>query len=110
MEIWQWILKAEKEKSKQFKKKRMSTSNKVLTAAVVAIVLFSIACLYIQYHIQVEVSSTLISLWFTFWTVEMVSLAGIKISKVIKNKNLSSNDTESIVKEEQSEPFEKNEL
>jgi hypothetical protein len=50
------------------------------------IVLFTIACLFIQYKTSVEVSSTLISLWFTFWTVEIVSLAGIKITKVIKER------------------------
>lgn len=78
-------LKAEKNKSKKFKKTKMKTSNIVLTASITAIVLFTIACLFIQYRIGTEVSSTLITLWFSFWTVEIVALTGIKISKVIKN-------------------------
>lgn len=78
-------LKAEKNKSKKFKKTKMKTSNIVLTASIIAIVLFTIACLFIQYRIGTEVSSTLITLWFSFWTVEIVALTGIKISKVIKN-------------------------
>lgn len=76
-------LKEEKNKYRRFKK--MSTSNKVLIASIIAIVLFTIACLFIQYRIGIEVSSTLITLWFSFWTVEIVALTGIKISKVFKN-------------------------
>ena len=50
------------------------------------IILFTIACLFVQYKTGSEPSSTLITLWFTFWTVEIVSLAGIKITKVIKER------------------------
>ena len=78
-------LKAERNKFRRSKKNKMKTSNKVLIASIIAIILFTIACLYIQYKIGTEVSSTLITLWFSFWTVEIVALTGIKISKVIKN-------------------------
>lgn len=71
---------------------KMTTSNKVLVVAIMAIVLFSIACLYIQCRTSVEVSSTLITLWFSFWTVEIVSLAGIKVSKVFKEHKDATND------------------
>jgi hypothetical protein len=81
-----WLL-LEKEKRKLRNHKKMSTSNKVLTASIMAVILFTIACLYIQYKTSVEVSSTLITLWFSFWTIEIISLAGIKISKVRANKN-----------------------
>lgn len=74
-------LKAEKNKYKT----KMKTSNKVLITSILAIVLFTIACLYIQYVTSMEVSSTLITVWYTFWTVEIVSLAGIKVTKVIKD-------------------------
>jgi len=77
----------ERSKGKLIKLGGMKTSNKVLAASVVAIILFTIACLHIQYRTSVEVSSTLITLWFSFWTVEIVSLAGIKITKVIKDYN-----------------------
>ena len=78
-------LKNEKKKFKQSIWSGMQTSNKVLIAAIMAVILFTIACLYIQYRTGIEVSSTLITLWFSFWTVEIVSLAGIKVSKVFKN-------------------------
>lgn len=75
-------LKKEREKYS----KKMSTSNKVLITSITAVVLFSIACLYIQCVAGVEISSTLITLWYSFWSVEIVSLAGIKVSKVIKGE------------------------
>ena len=72
--------------------KERKTSNVVLVAIIIAIVLFTIACLYIQYATGVEVSSTLTTLWFTFWTVEIVALTGIKIAKVMKSDNLKTDD------------------
>lgn len=86
-------LRAEKKKVSRSLFPKIKTSNKVLIVAIMAIILFSIACLYIQLQTSVEVSSTLITLWFSFWTVEIVSLAGIKVSKVLKNHN-SEPDTE----------------
>lgn len=76
-------LKAEKYKYRT-KFKAIKTSNVVLISAIIAVVSYTIACLYIQYNIGVEVSSTLTTLWFSFWTVELVSLAGIKVSKIFK--------------------------
>lgn len=75
--------KLKKERNKY--KRKMSTSNKVLISSIIAILMFTIACLYIQCTTSMEVSSTLITLWYSFWTVEILSLAGIKISKVVKN-------------------------
>lgn len=82
-------LKVEKNKFKKSKNK-MKTSNRVLMASIIAVISFTIACLYIQYTTSIEVSSTLITLWYSFWTVEIISLAGIKISKVIKENGANS--------------------
>ena len=84
-------LKNEKKKYRHLIIPKIKTSNKVLMAAIIAVILFSATCLYIQYNTGIEVSSTLITLWYSFWTVEIVSLAGIKISKVFKDyQSLSS--------------------
>lgn len=80
-------LKAEKNKFKRSKNKS-NTSNKVLVSAIIAIIGYTIASLYIQYHTSVEVSSTLTTLWFSFWTVEIVVLAGIKVTKVFKGDSM----------------------
>lgn len=87
-------LRAEKNKYKRFSLSKMKTSNKVLVVAVLAIVLFTIACLYIQYKTEVMINDTLITFWYTFWTAEIVSLAGIKVTKVIKNRNLENEFSE----------------
>lgn len=84
-------LKEEKRKVSIFKLPNISTSNKMLITSIISIVLFTIACLFIQYKTSVEVSSTLITLWYSFWTVEILSLAGIKITKVIRDCQLNSN-------------------
>lgn len=83
-------LKAEKNKYKKSMFPKIKTSNKILIVAVLAVLLFSIACLYIQYETGMEVSSTLITLWYSFWTVEIVSLAGIKVTKVLKDNKSTS--------------------
>ena len=75
-----------KEEKKKYAKK-MSTSNKVLLTSIMAVVIFTIACLCIQCVAGVSINDTLITLWYSFWSVEIVSLAGIKVSKVIKNKD-----------------------
>lgn len=83
-------LKAEKNKYRKNIFSNIKTSNKILFIAVIAIIWFTVTSLYIQYKTGIEVSSTLTTLWFSFWTVEIVSLAGIKVSKVFKdyeNKN-----------------------
>lgn len=79
-------LKEEKKKYR-FSFSKIKVSNRVLIASILAVVLFAIACLYIQYKTGYEINDTLITLWFGFWTVEIVSLAGIKISKVRKKVN-----------------------
>lgn len=66
------------------KKKQTRVSNIVLFTSIAAIVLFTIACLIIQSCTGTEVSSTLTTSWYTFWTVEIGVLAGIKVTKVIK--------------------------
>lgn len=85
-------LREEKNKFRRFNFSKIKTSNKVLTASILAVILFTIACMYIQYTTSIEISSTLIALWYSFWTVEIVSLAGIKVSKVFKENRLALNN------------------
>lgn len=86
-------LKAEKNKYKRFNLSKMKTSNKVLIVSVLAIILFTIICLGVQYQTSMEVSSTLITAWYAFWTVEIVNLTGIKVSKVMKGYGGDSYET-----------------
>lgn len=63
----------------------MRVSNVVLVVVVAAILAYTAAALFIQANTGIEVSSTLTSLWYTFWTAEILMLGGIKVSKVITN-------------------------
>lgn len=62
--------------------KKMKTSNKVLITSIVAVTLYAVADFVLQYFTGMEISPTLTTCWFTFWGVEIISLAAIKTSKV----------------------------
>ena len=85
-------LKAEKNKLKRSKK--MKTSNIVLISAIIAVIGYTAAAMYIQHDTGVEISSTLTERWFRFWTVEVVALAGIKVTKVFRDIFSISDNTE----------------
>lgn len=70
--------------AKQKTKKKVS--NIMLVIVCIMITLYAAANFVLQYFTQVEVSPTLTKYWFGFWSAEVISLAGIKISKVIKGK------------------------
>ncbi|MCQ2075701.1 MAG: CD20-like domain-containing protein [Bacteroidaceae bacterium] len=72
------------------KKKKFSTFMVCLSA--VMIILFSIAAIVLQFVTQIELSSTLITCWYTFWTGEIFALAGIKVIKVKHNYDDSEED------------------
>lgn len=63
-------------------KKTRKVSNIMLVIIVIAIVGYFAANLWLQYRFGIEISSTLTTCWFSFWGVEIVSLAAIKHSKV----------------------------
>ena len=63
-------------------KPKRKVSNIMLVLICVMIILYTAADFALQYFAGVEVSPTLTTAWFTFWTVEIVALAAIKTSKV----------------------------
>lgn len=62
-------------------------SNVMLVVIVAMIVMYVVASFALQFYTSVEISSTLTTCYFAFWTVEIVALAGIKVSKVRKKKD-----------------------
>lgn len=70
---------------KKRKTKKRKTSTVILIAAIANITWFTIAAIILQFVTSVELSSTLITCWYAFWTSEVVILAGIKVTKVAKN-------------------------
>ena len=82
-------------------KNGMRVSNLVLLVIIIAILLYTAAAFYLQFTTGLEISSTLTTLWYTFWTAEILVLGGIKISKVLidyKKKKI-----EEFLKEEESD-------
>lgn len=78
-------------------KKKKKVSNIMLVIIVFAIVGYVIADFVLQYRVGVEISPTITTCWFSFWTVEIVALAGIKVSKVkheVQNIECYSDDSE----------------
>lgn len=65
-------------------RKKKKVSNIMLTVSVICIIAYAIGCLAVQYYANIEVSPTLTTSWFAFFGCELLFLAGIKTSKVIK--------------------------
>ena len=72
--------------------KKRKVSNIMLVVSVIAIVGYVVADFILQYHVGVEISPTITSCWFVFWTSEIFILAGIKGVKVIKQHRDNDND------------------
>lgn len=97
--------RGERQKAKQelidkyaqyYPSKRRKVSNVMLVIIVVAIVVYAVADLALQYFTGNEISSTLTTCWFAFWGSELALLAGIKTSKVFKSYNYESTNDESM--------------
>ena len=63
-------------------KNKTNISKKMIPVIVFAIMLYTIASFVLQFFTSVEISPTLTTAYFAFWTVEIISLAGIKTVKV----------------------------
>lgn len=66
-------------------KKKIRTTTVMLIVSCLMIILYTVANFILQYHTSVEVSPTLTTAWFAFWSGEILCLTGIKVSKVIKH-------------------------
>ena len=62
-------------------------SNVMLAVIVFSIISYTIASFWLAYSTGVSIDSTLTTCFYAFWTVEICALAGIRISKVHKEKN-----------------------
>ena len=71
------------------KTKKKGFSNLIVILCVIHIDLF-IAALFYLYYMGYAFSDTAVTCFFTFWSVEMLSLAGIKIFKTRYNQDYES--------------------
>ena len=68
-------------------KPKKKVSNIMLVLICIMIVVYTVADFVLQYFAQIEVSPTLTTAWFSFWGVELISLAAIKTTKVKHNQD-----------------------
>lgn len=103
--------KGERQRAKQelidkyapyYPSKRRKVSNIMLVVVVIAIVGYVAANFILQYKTGMSMDSTITTAWFSFFTVEIVALTGIKVSKVIK-KPLDNDEYTSDFMDEESE-------
>ena len=73
-------------------KKTRKVSKVMLVVIVIAIVGYFAANLWLQCTFGIEISTTLTTCWFSFWGVEVVSLAAITRSKVKHGTNDTSHE------------------
>ena len=88
------MLKLFKKVTKKPPSKQAAFSKRIIPMIIAAIMLYTIVAFILQFVVQVEISPTLTTCYFGFWTVEIVSLMTIKVSKV-KNKYEDSIASES---------------
>ena len=67
--------------------KKTKTSTVMLILICIMIILYAGASFVLQYFTSIEISPTLTTAWFSFWGVELVSLAAIKTSKIKHGKD-----------------------
>lgn len=82
-------------------KPKRKVSNMMLVLICTMIILYTAADFALQYFTQIEVSPTLTNAWFAFWGTELVALAAIKTTKVIKEKDKEPIEDNEVINEEE---------
>lgn len=72
-------------------RKKRKVSNVMLVFVVAAIIIYTVAAFWVQYRTGVAADATLSTLYYGFWTVELISLTTIKNSKT-KYKTNDNNE------------------
>ena len=81
-------------------KPKKKVSNIMLFVACTMIILYAAADFALQYFTSIEVSPTLTTAWFAFWSIELFNLTVIKTSKIKHGVDTTSNTgSEDVVEE-----------
>lgn len=67
------------------KRKKKHFANYIVFLSIFAVTTFTIAAFLLQFNGLMEISTTLTTCWFAFWTVEIVALASIRNKKTKQN-------------------------
>ena len=73
------------------RKKKAQFADYIVFLSIFAVTAFTVAAFILQFRGMMEISTTLTTAWFAFWTVEIIALASIRNVKIKneydKNKN-----------------------
>ena len=81
-------------RKQKFKRKKHFSD--YIVAAIAAIGLYTASAVVLQFCGLMEISPTLTTCWFSFWTVEIVALAAIKGGKVKHGDKKNNENKEDI--------------
>ena len=74
------------------KKQQRHFSDYIVAVSISAIALYTLAAVILQFCGFAEVSATLTTCWFSFWTAEIMALAAIKSGKVKHGEQKDDNN------------------
>lgn len=74
------------------KHKKNLTSKIILAISIMSTIAYTITAFLLQFHGNAEISPTLTTCFFTFFTVEIFNLTSIKKSKIKNNYNSQINE------------------
>lgn len=74
-------------------KRKCHFSDIIVFLSIFAIIIYTIGAFIMQFMGLMEISSTLTTCWYAFWTAEVISLASIKNSKTKHNAEIKSENT-----------------
>ena len=77
-------------------KKKRSFADYVVFVSIFMVATFTIAAFALQFCGMTEISATLTTCWFGFWTVEIIALASIKNVKVKNKYNKNKEDNSNV--------------
>lgn len=78
-------------------RKKRKVSNILLVVIVIAIVTYTTASFWLTYVTGISIDNTLTTCFYTFWGSELVALAALKTTKIVKNYNKTEDsDTDPI--------------
>lgn len=77
-------------------KKKRSFADYIVFVSIFMVATFTIAAFALQFCGMMEISATLTTCWFGFWTVEIVALASIRNVKVKNEYNKNKEDNSNV--------------
>jgi glycopeptide antibiotics resistance protein len=66
-------------------KKKRHFADYIVFLSIIAVTGFTVAAFVLQFKGLMEISATLTTCWFAFWTVEIIALASIRNQKTKHN-------------------------